>query len=160
MRAIQHLSDRLFPNPPVLPGDGPRRLPEPGQIGPTGLEQLLRQIAQLLEEGDRQVKPSIEEIASHPLDQAPEDLLHGGSLSLLSGLNEQGPPAVEILREPLEWRMLGHGAIRTIQEPVARKGHTRSRVQRNRGYPAHPAGCQPRGLGATVTRSARRLRMS
>src|SRR3989304_6753895 len=117
MRAIQHISDRLFPNPPILPGDGPRRLPEPGQIDPTGLEQLLRQIAQPLEEGDRQVKPSVEEIASHPPDQAPEDLFHGGSLFLLSGLNEQAPPAVEILREALERRMLGPHALTTTHGP-------------------------------------------
>jgi hypothetical protein len=47
------------------------------------------------------VKPTIEEIAAHPLDQATEDLLHGSRFFLLSHLNEQGPPAVEILREPL-----------------------------------------------------------
>jgi hypothetical protein len=101
MDAIQHLSDRLFSNPPILLGDGPRRLPKPGQIALTGPEQLLRQVAQLLEDGDGQVKPTIEEIAAHPLDQATEDLLHGSRFFLLGDLYEQGSPAVEILREPL-----------------------------------------------------------
>lgn len=104
MDTIQHLTDRLFPVLPGLSEDGRWRLAKPANVGLTGTEQLLRQVAQFLEEGNGEMKPSIEEITPHPFDQASEDLLRGGRFLLLGDLNEQNPPAVEILREPLQLR--------------------------------------------------------
>lgn len=93
---IQDGSDQILMRPSAPGRGGPWRPPEPGEVGLAGLEQFLREAAHLFKTGNRQAQPPIQEVASHPLDEAAQNLLHDRRLSCPSHVQEQSSPAVEI----------------------------------------------------------------
>jgi hypothetical protein len=114
---IQDGSDQILMRPSASGRGRPWRLPEPGEIRLAGLEQFLRKAAHLFKTGNRQAQPPIQEVASHPLDEAAQNLLYGRRLSRPSRVQEQGSPAVEIPGELDEHRSggrKGHGGRRGI----------------------------------------------